>query len=65
MRVANAETVAEQLKEIASDLDVPFVSSDPRLNAILLRVRPGETEHIRALVDRSIAPQRARPTYRW
>ena len=56
MRVARAETVAEQLKEIASDLDVPFVSSDARLNAILLRVRPGETERIRALVDRLDRP---------
>ena len=52
MRVANADTVAEQLEEIASDLDVPYVSSDQRLNALLLRVRPGETERIRALVDR-------------
>jgi general secretion pathway protein D len=56
MRVARAETVAEQLKEIASRLDVPYVSSDPRLNAVLLRVRPGETERIRALVDRLDRP---------
>ncbi len=56
MRVARAETVAEQLKEIESDLDVPFVSSDERLNAVLLRVRPGETERIRDLVDRLDRP---------
>ena len=56
MRVARAETVAEQLKEIESHLDVPFVSSDERLNAILLRVRPGETERIRDLVDRLDRP---------
>ena len=56
MRVASAETVAEQLQEIASERDVPFVSSDERLNAILLRVRPGETERIRALVDRLDRP---------
>ena len=59
MRVARAETVAEQLQEIASDLDVPFVSSDPRLNAVLLRVRPGETERIRELVDRLDRPAQA------
>jgi general secretion pathway protein D len=56
LRVARADTVADQLKEIAGDLDVPFISSDPRTNAILLRVRPGETEHVRELVDRLDRP---------
>ena len=58
MRVASAETVAEQLLEIASERDVPYVSSDERLNAVLLRVRPGETERVRALVDRLDRPAR-------
>jgi general secretion pathway protein D len=51
LRVARAEKVADQLREIAGDLDVPFVTNDDRLNALVLRVRPGETERIRAVVD--------------
>jgi general secretion pathway protein D len=56
MRIASAETVADQLLEIAGERDVPFVSYDVRLNALLLRVRPGEAERIRALVDRLDRP---------
>ena len=58
MRYASAQTVADQLLEIAGERDVPYVSSDERLNAVLLRVRPGETEHVRALVDRLDRPAR-------
>ncbi len=58
MRVARAETVADQLLEIAGERDVPFASSDARLNALLLRVRPSETERVRALVDRLDRPTR-------
>ena len=47
-----------QLLEIAGERDVPYVSSDERLNAVLLRVRPGETERVRALVDRLDRPAR-------
>src|SRR6185436_3002026 len=36
--------------------DVPFASYDERLNAVLLRVRPGETERVRAIVDRLDRP---------
>src|SRR5262245_4885932 len=56
MRVARAETVADQLREIADEIDVPYLSSDERLNAVLLRVRPGENERIRDLVDRLDRP---------
>jgi len=56
MRVATAKTVAEQLLVIAGERDVPFVSYDARLNALLLRVRPGETERVRAIVDRLDRP---------
>src|SRR5262245_26043773 len=56
LRVGDAETVADQLREIASELDVPNVSSDPRRNALLLRVRPGEEERVRELVDRLDRP---------
>ena len=58
MRVATAQTVADQLLEIAGERDVPFVSFDARLNALLLRVRPGETERVRAIVDRLDRPPR-------
>jgi len=58
MRVARAEVVAEQLREVVDEIDVPFVSSDERRNALLLRVRPGETEEIRELVDRLDRPAR-------
>jgi general secretion pathway protein D len=56
MRVARAETVADQLLEIAGQRDVPFASYDTRLNALLLRVRPGETERVRSIVDRLDRP---------
>ena len=56
MRVASAETVANQLLAVAGERDIPYVSFDPRLNALLLRVRPGETERVRALVDRLDRP---------
>jgi general secretion pathway protein D len=58
MRYASAETVADQLLEIAGERDVPYASSDERLNALLLRVRPGEVEHVRQLVDRLDRPTR-------
>jgi type II secretory pathway component GspD/PulD (secretin) len=58
MRYARAETVADQLLEIAGDRDVPYTSSDTRLNALLLRVRPGEVEHVRQIVDRLDRPAR-------
>jgi general secretion pathway protein D len=56
MRVADAKTVADQLIEIAGDRDVPFATSDARRNALILRVRPGETERVRAIVDRLDRP---------
>ena len=56
MRFASAQTLADQLVEIAGDRDVPFASYDERLNALLLRVRPGETERVRAIVDRLDRP---------
>jgi general secretion pathway protein D len=58
MRVARAETVADQLVEIAGELEVPFASADKRLNALILRVRQGDTEHVRSIVDRLDRPAR-------
>jgi len=60
LRYGNADVIAEQVLEILGERDVPVASSDARTNALLLRVRPGEVERVRALVDRLDRPARGR-----